>query len=96
MNVVKHHHLRLISLTEGVSYILLLGIGMPLKYGIGILLVNKVMGMIHGLLTILLCIILVYFWITKKLEKPLILHVFIASLIPFGAFFIDQKLKKLS
>ncbi|MEJ6566839.1 MAG: DUF3817 domain-containing protein, partial [Flavobacteriales bacterium] len=36
------------ALLEGASFILLLFICMPLKYGAGILWPNKIMGMAHG------------------------------------------------
>ena len=86
-------HLRYISLIEGISYLLLLFIGMPLKYGLGLPLANKVLGMGHGLLTILFCAILYVTWFQKRLSFKWSSVVFIASMIPFGAFFIDQKLK---
>ncbi len=88
------HHLRVISLVEGISYLLLVGIGMPLKYGLNILFVNKILGMAHGLLTIIFCYILFLVWKQKTLNSKWSLGVFIASLIPFGAFVAESKLKR--
>ena len=68
---------------------------MPLKYGFGIKEVNQVLGMAHGLLTIVFCIALGVIWLQKKLSKQWCLAFFIASLIPFGAFVIEQRIKKL-
>ena len=87
--------LRFISLIEGVSYLLLLFVGMPLKYGFGIVSVNKVFGLGHGLLTIIFCMVLFFLWKEKKITNRLTMFVFIASLIPFGAFVAELKLKKL-
>jgi hypothetical protein len=42
--------LRKISLAEGISYLLLLGIAMPLKYWAGLPLAVKIVGSIHGAL----------------------------------------------
>ena len=88
-------HLRIMSLVEGVSYLLLLFIGMPLKYGFDIFIVNKVLGMGHGILTIIFCGVLVYLWVNKKITTVWSVAIFIASLIPFGAFVVDLKLKKM-
>ena len=94
MNVTINQF-RAISLIEGASYLLLVFIGMPLKYGFGIKEVNQVLGMAHGLLTIVFCIALGVIWLQKKLSKQWCLAFFIASLIPFGAFVIEQRIKKL-
>ena len=94
MFLITIRHLRVISLIEGVSYLLLLFVGMPLKYGLGIMSVNKVIGMGHGILTIIFCTVLFHLWNERKLDKGLTIGVFIASLIPFGAFIADLKLKK--
>ena len=96
MATITIQHLRTIALIEGVSYLLLLFIGMPLKYGWDILMPNKIMGMIHGILTIIFCAILFYLWNKKKVHSGLAIVVFVASLIPFGAFIVDRKLKELS
>ena len=93
MNVTINQF-RTISLIEGASYLLLVFIGMPLKYGFGIKEVNQVLGMAHGVLTIIFCIALGIIWLEKKLTKQWCLAFFAASLIPFGAFFIEYKIKK--
>ena len=89
-------HLRIISLIEGFSYLLLLFIGMPLKYGFGLLEPNKILGMGHGILTLIFCATLYYLWQTEKIKFSLVLTVFIASLIPFGALYAEQQLKKIA
>src|SRR5438552_3773981 len=45
--------LRLVGYTEGVSFLVLLGIAMPLKYFAGMPLAVTIVGAIHGLLWIL-------------------------------------------
>ena len=87
--------LRAVSLIEGVSYLSILFVGMPLKYGLGIREINYVLGLSHGILTIIFCIILGLSWLKKILPLNWCLGVFIASLIPFGAFIAEKKLKQL-
>tara|TARA_A100001388_G_C28332363_1_gene295037 strand:- start:90 stop:389 length:300 start_codon:yes stop_codon:yes gene_type:complete len=86
--------LRILSLIEGISYLTILFIGMPLKYGWGIKEINFILGMTHGILTIIFCAVLGLIYIKKILSIQWCLGVFIASLIPFGAFFAEKKLKE--
>ena len=96
MRLVSLNNLRFISLIEGISFLLLLFVGMPLKYGLGIKQVNKILGMGHGILTIIFCIVLGLIWAQQTLSTRWCLGVFIASLIPFGAFVAEKKLKDAS
>ena len=85
---------RIIALLEGISYVLLLFIAVPIKYAYGEALFVKILGMPHGLLFmiyILLTIVLVFKnnWIKKNF-----FYVIAASVIPFGTFIVDFKLKK--
>lgn len=85
--------LRLIALIEGVSFLVLLFVAMPLKYGLGIDSAVRWTGWAHGVLFILFCIALaVVFQITRwPLWKYVV--IFIAALVPFGPFLIDKRLK---
>lgn len=86
--------LRRLALIEGVSYLVLLFIAMPLKYGAGIDMAVKIAGWIHGVLFIWLCVLLLLARIKAKLPYGLGVTVFVASLIPFGTFFTDKPLKR--
>ena len=96
MPAITLSHLRIIALLEGISYLFLVFVGMPLKYGLDMLVPNKVLGIGHGILTVIFCFILVYLWQQRKINSTLSVFVFIASLIPFGAFVADFKLIKLT
>ena len=85
---------RLIAILEGISYFLLLGIGMPLKYLAHIAIVIKLMGWMHGILFILYVITLVRIAFVHKWSFIKVIIAFIASLIPFGTFVLDRKLKE--
>ena len=82
---------RIVSILEGVSYLLLLFIATPIKYLLENEIFVKFLGMPHGLLFIayiILAIILKYEleWNPKKFTIILA-----ASIIPFGTFYIDKK-----
>ena len=80
-------------MAEGVSYLLLLGVAMPLKYLADMHMAVKIVGWAHGLLFILLMLMLVVCFSRLKLKWTVI--TFIAALLPFGPFVIDHKLKRL-
>jgi integral membrane protein len=85
---------RLIALAEGISFLFLLFIGMPLKYFANFPQAVKVGGMIHGLLFVAFVILS---WETmNKLEKKYswFFMAFLLSIIPFGTFYLDKQLKK--
>ena len=80
--------LRITAILEGVSY-LLFGLSMPLKYFYHILLPNKIIGMAHGILFILY--ILIAFLYRKNWNLKTQFTIYIASLIPFGTFYVEKK-----
>ena len=82
---------RVISFFEGVSYILLLFIAVPIKYGFDDATYVKLLGMPHGILFMIY--IVFSFIVNKKLKwntKELFI-ILIASLIPLGTFYVDRK-----
>lgn len=83
---------RLIGLTEGVSFLLLMGVAMPLKYLAGQPLAVKYAGWAHGLLFILLCLAIFQAWAGGSLSFRRSLMTFLAALVPFGPFLIDRRL----
>lgn len=87
--------IRIWAITEGISYLILVFIAMPLKYGMDEPLAVRIVGMVHGLLFIVVCGLLAYgFSIRNTIDLKLALQVFIASLIPFGAFWADRQIRK--
>ena len=85
---------RLIALLEGISYLLLMGVCMPLKYIWGIQEPNFYMGMAHGILFVAYCILGLSLAIKLKWSLITSFWVFIASLLPFGTFIADKKILK--
>ena len=84
--------LRVVAFLEGVSFLVLLLIAMPVKYLAGNPVPVKIVGMAHGILFIAYIIFLVlthseYRWSFWKTTLA-----FVASLVPFGTFYADKKL----
>ncbi|WP_350657160.1 DUF3817 domain-containing protein [Psychrobacter sp. S1-30-MNA-CIBAN-0213] len=79
---------------EGTSFLLLLGIAMPLKYMLGIPEAVKYVGMAHGILFI--AYILMLLVATSKIKMPLwaMPAGVLGSFLPFGPFIFDYLLKK--
>ncbi|NRB75291.1 MAG: DUF3817 domain-containing protein [Verrucomicrobiales bacterium] len=85
--------LRLASLLDGISYIILLGIAMPLKYLADMPLAVRIVGSAHGFLWVALCLFLLLALVKKKLSFGWCVIVFVGALIPFMPFWLDHKLK---
>lgn len=85
---------RLTAVLEGVSYLLLFGLGMPLKYLAKIPEPNIYIGYAHGFLFMAYVVLAVLFCIEKKWGLKMFIILFIASLLPFGTFYIDKKYLK--
>jgi len=92
MNEVRN--LRKIGNMEGISYLALLGIAMPLKYMADMPKAVTVVGSIHGLLFVLFCGALFLAWRKRRWDYDKVALAFLASIIPFGTFWLDRKLRK--
>lgn len=80
-----------VSILEGVSFLLLLLIAMPLKYIWDMPQMVQVTGMFHGILFI--AYILGAFYMFKPLQWNLrtLLIVCFSSVLPFGPFYVEKK-----
>lgn len=85
---------RLISIVEGISFLLLLGVAMPLKYAAGMEDATKYPGWAHGLLFVAYVFALIDISIARRWPLKWILLGFAASLLPFGPFVFDSKILK--
>ena len=83
-----------INKIEGISFIILLFIAMPMKYSFGFPMATKVVGMLHGLLVFAF----IYQIIEAKREAGFTLKeaafYSVLSLVPFGSFYTDKLLAK--
>jgi integral membrane protein len=85
---------RWIALLEGVSLLVLLLIAMPLKYLADKPAAVLSVGWAHGILFILYLVFLLLVWIRYKWTFGKVLIAFIASLLPFGTFLFEKRLRK--
>lgn len=85
---------RAVGMVEGVSYLLLLGVAMPLKYLAGMPMAVKVVGWAHGVLFVALCAVLLEAMLKLRWPVTKGALVFIAALLPFGPFVIDRRLRR--
>lgn len=88
------YRFRKIALVEGVSFLLILFVSMPLKYYMDIPIVNKYFGWVHGILFIVYILLAVEIVIRRKINIWQFLRVIIASIIPFGTFFNEKMLRE--
>lgn len=79
---------------EGVSYILLVFIAMPLKYLDENVMFMKIVGMGHGILFVLFCLFLFNYSRQYPIKREIIMDYFLYSLSPFGFWLIEKKLKE--
>lgn len=80
-----------ISILEGISFLLLLFIAMPLKYIWDLPQMVEQIGMAHGVLFI--AYVMGAIWLFKPLNwnmKQLAL-ILVCSLVPFGPFYVEKK-----
>ncbi len=85
---------RLISFAEGGSFLLLLFVAMPLKYGMDLPFAVTVMGWVHGLLFMAYLYFAMgcsarYDWTERFTGLTLL-----AGVIPFACFFLDRHLRQ--
>jgi integral membrane protein len=86
--------LRRIALMEGISFLVLLGIAMPLKYLAGLPLAVKIVGWVHGILFMILVVALVQTMRAARWPLRRGAVVFVAALLPFGPFVLDRRMRE--
>lgn len=85
-----------IAFLEGLSYILLLFIAVPIKYMNNDPSYVKILGMPHGMLFMGYIALSIVLRIDNQWIKNNFLAVILASVIPFGTFVVDYKLNKFN
>ena len=85
---------RLTALLEGISYILLLFIAVPIKYLWDDPTYVKLLGMPHGILFIGYILLSILGKSRYKWTNIDFFVISISSLIPFGTFYVDKKYLK--
>ena len=82
---------RIVSILEGVSYLLLLFIATPIKYAVGNDVLVKMLGMPHGLLFLVYIALAIILKYEINWKSKTFITILAAYLIPIGTFYIDKK-----
>jgi len=85
---------RIIAFLEGLSYVLLLFIAVPIKYLNNDPSYVKMLGMPHGLLFMGYIALAIVLRTDNQWIKNNFFMVLMASVIPFGTFVVEKKLNK--
>jgi integral membrane protein len=83
---------RIVAFWEGISFLLLLFVAMPLKYGLGIDIAVTIVGMAHGVLFLGYCVTLAF--AGRRLGARRSLLAFVISFIPGGTFWLEARLRQ--
>jgi integral membrane protein len=86
--------LRIVGIVEGISFLLLLGIAMPLKYMAGMPQMVSVVGMAHGVLWLLFVAAVLDVRMRRDWPLSRVGIALLSSLLPFGPFVLDASLRR--
>ncbi len=84
--------LRTLSFAEGISYLLLMLVAMPLKYVWGEPLAVRIAGSLHGVGTVALCAAAAVVFLQNTIPRRTVALVVLLSLVPFGFLLADRML----
>lgn len=87
--------LTIVGFIEGISFLVLIFIAMPLKYIMGLAGIVSWVGLIHGVLFLIYIAALITVIYRLKLSLWSFILGFIAAILPFGPFIFDRRLKRL-
>lgn len=85
---------RRIAIAEGISFLVLLLIAMPLKYLAGLPKMVKVVGWAHGVLFVAFLALAFAVKIILQKDMMWMLKAFAASLLPAGTFVLEKNMQK--
>lgn len=88
--------LRLFTFLEGISYLVLLCIAMPLKYGFGLPIAVKLAGGLHGVLFLGFVMNLYQVQAELRWPKRRGLTLLLVSLVPGSLVWLDRELRRLA
>lgn len=82
---------RWISILEGISFLVLLFLAMPLKYFFDLPQMVQIVGMAHGVLFIAYVAGAFFMYSPLNWRPQTLLIAIVCSVIPFGPFYIEKK-----
>jgi integral membrane protein len=93
-NATAINRFRMIAMLEGISFLVLLGIAMPLKYYADLPIAVRVVGMAHGVLFVAYGVLVAMFVFRRVWSIGKGAEAMMYSLLPFGTFVLDARLKR--
>lgn len=85
-----------VAVYEGISYLVLLFIAMPLKYWADYPLAVRWVGSVHGALFVIYILLLLMCWKKHEWSFKRVCLFSLASIIPFATFWVDRKIRPSS
>ena|SRR5688572_23921868 len=89
--MTPHQRFAWTAYAEGASFLLLLGVAMPLKYLFGLPLAVRVVGMAHGALFILYALLVFEAVGAGRFSLRTAALAMLASVLPFGPFVFERR-----
>jgi integral membrane protein len=86
--------MRLVSLLEGTTLLVLVGIAVPLRHLGGVRVATTIMGPIHGMAFLLYIWMLIQTVASGCIPKRDVVRMIVAAFIPFGAFVNEWALRR--
>ncbi|MCU6796611.1 MULTISPECIES: DUF3817 domain-containing protein [Paenibacillus] len=86
--------LKIIGYAEGISFLVILFIAMPIKYFTDFYNPVPIVGMLHGVLFVIFCVAIVFAAIMNRWSILRVLGAFLSAFIPFGPFILESRLRK--
>lgn len=83
--------LRITALLEGLSFLILLLIAMPLKYVWDLPAAVRIVGMAHGVLFVAYIYIVLAAWYKFKMSKTAVAISLAGGFFPLGTFYADHR-----
>ncbi len=85
---------RQVAFLEGVSFLILLGIAMPLKYFADWPLAVRVVGMAHGVLFVAYVALVAALFVRRRWDLGQAAEAVVLSLLPFGTFVLERRIRR--
>jgi len=85
-----------VALLEGLSFLTLLGVAMPLKYLAGVALATRVVGLVHGLAFVAYAVVLLDGLATRQWSGRTVALGLLAGVLPAGTFVFASHMRRLA
>jgi len=85
---------RTVAFIEGLSFLALLFVAMPLKYFADLPIAVRVVGMAHGVLFIAYAVLVALLLARRTFSFARAAWAMLMSLVPFGTFVLDRQLAR--